>query len=81
MCCGSAGSYSLLQPEIAGRLRARKLENIAKVRPEIIVTSNIGCLLHLSGPDVPPMVHLAELLDWADGDGPLEFLERRSAAR
>jgi len=67
LCCGSAGSYSLLQPEIAGRLRARKLGHIASVKPDAIATANIGCLNHLSGPDAPPIVHLAELIDWAEG--------------
>jgi glycolate oxidase iron-sulfur subunit len=67
LCCGSAGSYSILQPDIANALRARKLENIRSVYPDVIATSNIGCLQHLSGPDAPPVVHLAELLDWAEG--------------
>ena len=67
LCCGSAGSYSILQPEIAGQLRARKLENIAPLQADAIATSNIGCLDHLSGSDAPPVVHLAELLDWAEG--------------
>lgn len=67
LCCGSAGSYSLLQPEIAQALRSRKLANIETVRPDAVATSNIGCLQHLSGPDAPPVVHIAELLDWAEG--------------
>jgi glycolate oxidase iron-sulfur subunit len=67
LCCGSAGSYSLLQPEIAQALRARKLANIETVRPYVVATSNIGCLQHLSGPDAPPIVHIAELIDWAEG--------------
>ena len=70
LCCGSAGSYSLLQPEIAGQLRARKLANAARVRPDVIVSGNIGCLDHLAGPDAPPMLHLAELIDWSEG-GPV----------
>ena len=67
LCCGSAGTYSILQPEIAGALRARKLANIAALKPDIIATANIGCLYHLAGPDAPPIIHLAELIDWADG--------------
>ena len=67
LCCGSAGSYSLLQPEIASRLRARKLANIGSVMPDAIATANIGCLNHLRGSDAPPVVHLAELIDWAEG--------------
>jgi len=70
LCCGSAGSYSILQPEISGQLRARKLGNIASLDADLIATSNIGCLNHLSGSDAPPVVHLAELLDWAEG-GPM----------
>jgi glycolate oxidase iron-sulfur subunit len=70
LCCGSAGSYSILQPEIATALRQRKLENIRNLKPDVIATSNIGCLQHLSGPDAPPVVHIAELLDWAEG-GPV----------
>jgi glycolate dehydrogenase iron-sulfur subunit len=67
LCCGSAGSYSLLQPEIAQALRSRKLANIETVRSDVVATSNIGCLQHLSGPDAPPIVHIAELIDWAEG--------------
>jgi glycolate oxidase iron-sulfur subunit len=67
LCCGSAGSYSLLQPEIAGALRDRKLANIASTAPDIVATGNIGCLVHLVGPNAPPIVHYAELLDWVEG--------------
>ncbi|HEX3675403.1 MAG TPA: heterodisulfide reductase-related iron-sulfur binding cluster, partial [Rhizomicrobium sp.] len=67
LCCGSAGSYSLLQPEIAGALRSRKLANTRAIAPGVIATANIGCLIHLSGEDAPPIVHLAELIDWAEG--------------
>jgi glycolate oxidase iron-sulfur subunit len=67
LCCGSAGSYSLLQPQIAGQLRARKLANVNILKPDAIATANIGCLNHLSGPDAPPVLHLAELIDWAEG--------------
>ncbi|HTQ14459.1 MAG TPA: glycolate oxidase subunit GlcF [Rhizomicrobium sp.] len=66
-CCGSAGSYSLLQPGIATALRARKLANAAATAPAAIATANIGCLIHLRGPDAPPVVHLAELIDWSEG--------------
>ncbi|MGZ5924268.1 MAG: glycolate oxidase subunit GlcF [Rhizomicrobium sp.] len=77
LCCGSAGSYSILQPEISGRLRARKLGNIAQLNADVIATSNIGCLNHLAGSDAPPVVHLAELLDWAEGGPePLALAQR-----
>jgi glycolate oxidase iron-sulfur subunit len=78
LCCGSAGSYSLLQPEIAGALRARKLANIETVAPDMVATSNIGCLQHLSGPDAPPVVHIAELIDWAEGGPEPRALAGRS---
>jgi len=67
LCCGSAGSYSLLQPEIAGTLRGRKLAAIAELGADAVASANIGCLTHLSGPDAPPIVHPAELIDWAEG--------------
>ena len=77
LCCGSAGSYSILQPEISGRLRARKLGSIATLNADVIATSNIGCLNHLAGSDAPPVVHLAELLDWAEGGPePMALCER-----
>jgi glycolate oxidase iron-sulfur subunit len=66
ICCGSAGTYNLLQPELAGQLRARKLANIARVRPDVIATGNIGCIVQL-GDGVAPVVHTVELLDWATG--------------
>jgi glycolate oxidase iron-sulfur subunit len=70
LCCGSAGTYNLLQPEIAGKLRQRKLANIAQTRPDIVATGNVGCITQLApGCDVP-VVHTVELLDWATG-GPL----------
>jgi len=77
LCCGSAGSYSILQPEIAGQLRERKLANIAALKPDVIATANIGCLHHLTGQDAPPVVHLAELIDWAEGGATPAFLESR----
>jgi glycolate oxidase iron-sulfur subunit len=67
LCCGSAGAYNILQPEIASQLRARKLGHIASVKPDCIATGNIGCLNQLSGDDAPPVVHTIELIDWAYG--------------
>jgi glycolate oxidase iron-sulfur subunit len=70
LCCGSAGTYNLLQPEIAGRLKARKIAAIEKTQPQVIATGNIGCLTQIaSGTDIP-VVHTVELLDWAMG-GPM----------
>ena len=65
LCCGSAGTYNILQPEIAKRLRARKLGNIAQTAPDVIAAGNIGCITQLSG-DVP-VVHTVQLLDWMTG--------------
>jgi glycolate oxidase iron-sulfur subunit len=67
MCCGSAGSYSVLQPEISDALRARKLEAIKSSGAKIIASGNVGCISQLSGHGAPPGVHIVELLDWADG--------------
>jgi len=70
LCCGSAGSYNILQPVIAADLRARKVDNIKSVRPDLVATGNIGCLTQLaSGMDIP-IAHTVELLDWAYG-GPM----------
>ncbi|MBN9559592.1 MAG: glycolate oxidase iron-sulfur subunit, partial [Alphaproteobacteria bacterium] len=66
ICCGSAGTYNLLQPEIAARLRERKLENLAATRPDLVAAGNIGCLTQLAGGGLP-MVHTVELLDWMAG--------------
>jgi glycolate oxidase iron-sulfur subunit len=66
ICCGSAGTYNLLQPEIAGRLRERKLGNLKATRPDLIAAGNIGCITQLSG-DAVPVVHTVELLDWMSG--------------
>lgn len=75
ICCGSAGVYNILQPEIAGRLRERKVDNVTATKPQVIATGNIGCMTQIGkgladrGLDVP-IVHTVELLDWATG-GPV----------
>lgn len=71
LCCGSAGTYSLLQPELAGRLKANKLQALEARRPDVIATANIGCMTHLqSGTDIP-LRHWIELLDEALDPQPL----------
>jgi glycolate oxidase iron-sulfur subunit len=70
LCCGSAGTYNLLQPDFANELRARKLANIAKTGAAIVSAGNIGCLQQLEGGLAQPIVHTVELLDWASG-GPM----------
>ncbi len=67
ICCGSAGTYNLLQPEIAVQLRDRKVRNIESVAPEVIATGNIGCITQIASGTRIPIVHTAELLDWATG--------------
>jgi glycolate oxidase iron-sulfur subunit len=69
LCCGSAGTYSLLQPAISGELRRRKLDALERGRPDCIATANIGCLSHLQGEAAVPVRHWIEVLD--------EALERR----
>ncbi len=66
ICCGSAGTYNMLQPEIAERLRARKLDHLHAVHPDLIAAGNIGCLTQLAGGGIPT-VHTVELLDWMAG--------------
>ena len=67
LCCGSAGLYNILQPRIASALRSRKLEAIKHTGADIIASGNIGCMTQLAGSDTGPVVHNAELLDWAYG--------------
>lgn len=72
LCCGSAGSYSILQRELAETLRARKLETLLAGKPQVIATANIGCLIHLQAASPVPVRHWIELLDesFPDGDKP-----------
>lgn len=63
LCCGSAGTYSLLQPELAGQLRERKLSNLQARGPELIATANIGCQSHLAAASGVPVVHWIRLLE------------------
>jgi glycolate oxidase iron-sulfur subunit len=67
LCCGSAGTYNLLQPEIARKLRDRKVANIAATSPDLIASGNIGCLTQIASGTKAPVVHTVELLDWATG--------------
>jgi len=63
LCCGSAGTYSILQPELSSRLRERKLENLQRAEPEMILSSNIGCLAHLESAAGVPVRHWIEWVD------------------
>jgi glycolate oxidase iron-sulfur subunit len=75
ICCGSAGTYNLLQPEIAGQLRDRKVANIERTNPDLIATGNIGCMTQIGKGTAIPIVHTVELLDWATGGPVPEALE------
>ena len=67
ICCGSAGTYNIMQPEIAGELRERKAANIRSARPDLVAAGNIGCITHLADGMEFPIAHTVELLDWAYG--------------
>ena len=67
LCCGSAGTYNLLQPELAAALGARKADRLAATGAQVIATGNIGCLVQMTGAAGIPVVHTVELLDWATG--------------
>jgi glycolate oxidase iron-sulfur subunit len=67
LCCGSAGTYNLLQPKISAELKARKVRNIEATRPQLIAAGNIGCMMQIGSATGIPVVHTVELLDWATG--------------
>jgi glycolate oxidase iron-sulfur subunit len=67
LCCGSAGTYNLLQPALAGRLRDRKVANIERVGADVIAAGNIGCIAQIAAGTAIPVVHPVELVDWATG--------------
>jgi glycolate oxidase iron-sulfur subunit len=70
LCCGSAGTYNILQPDLAGQLRDRKIGNIEKTAPDVIAAGNIGCITQIASGTGIPVVHPVELIDWATG-GPV----------
>ena len=67
LCCGSAGTYNLMQPVISAQLKDRKIATLEEKKPEVIVAGNIGCMMQIGGGTDVPVVHTAELLDWATG--------------
>ncbi|GLS88745.1 glycolate oxidase iron-sulfur subunit [Cypionkella aquatica] len=67
LCCGSAGTYNLLQPEISQQLRALKVQTLQAKNPDIIAAGNIGCMMQIGAATAIPIVHTVELLDWATG--------------
>ena len=70
LCCGSAGTYNLMQPEISAKLKARKVRTLEARNPDVIAAGNIGCMMQIGSAIGVPVVHTVELLDWATG-GPL----------
>jgi glycolate oxidase iron-sulfur subunit len=81
LCCGSAGTYNILQPELARRLRERKVGHIEKLRPDVIAAGNIGCITQIAAGTAIPVVHTVELIDWATGGPAPEVLtEKRVSA-
>jgi len=70
LCCGSAGTYNLMQPEISVQLKERKLAHLAATEPDVIASGNIGCMMQLGSGAAVPVVHTIELLDWATGGPP-----------
>ncbi len=80
LCCGSAGTYNMLQSEIAERLRDRKVGHLEALAPDVIASGNIGCLTQIGSGTRIPTVHTVELLDWATGGPPPAALAHRSAA-
>lgn len=67
LCCGSAGTYNLMQPELASQLGARKVATLEALTPEVIAAGNIGCMMQIGDGTKLPVVHTVELLDWATG--------------
>jgi glycolate oxidase iron-sulfur subunit len=67
LCCGSAGTYNILQPDIARRLRERKVRTIERLRPDVIAAGNLGCIMQIAAGTELPAVHTVELIDWATG--------------
>jgi glycolate oxidase iron-sulfur subunit len=78
LCCGSAGTYNILQPALAEQLRDRKVANIERLEPDVIAAGNIGCLTQISAGTGIPVVHTVELIDWATG-GPVPEVLRVKA--
>ena len=67
LCCGSAGTYNLMQPEISKQLKERKVQTLDALTPDVISAGNIGCMMQIGSAIGVPVVHTAELLDWATG--------------
>jgi glycolate oxidase iron-sulfur subunit len=75
ICCGSAGTYNLLQPDLSARLKDRKVRNIQSVKPDLVAAGNIGCIAQIASGMNIPVLHTVQLLDWATGGPKPESLE------
>ncbi len=76
MCCGSAGTYNMLQAEIADKLLKEKVMNIEKIKPDIISTGNIGCITQIANGIKIPILHTVEIIDWYTGGPQPEILKK-----
>jgi glycolate oxidase iron-sulfur subunit len=81
LCCGSAGTYNILQPDIAGPLGDRKTASLEKLHPDAIAAGNIGCIMQISARTDIPVVHIVELLDWATGGPKPVEMENKVVSR
>ena len=81
LCCGSAGTYNLMQPEISSQLKTRKVANLEALQPDIIAAGNIGCMMQIGSGTAVPVVHSVELLDWATGGPQPAALQEGYASR
>ena len=75
ICCGSAGTYNLLQSDIANKLLKNKILNIEKIKPQIILTGNIGCITQIAKATNIPILHTIEIIDWYTGGPKPEVLK------
>ena len=78
LCCGSAGTYNILQPAIARQLGDLKTRALADLAPDVIATGNIGCMVQIGTRTPTPVVHVVELLDWASGGPEPEGMQGRA---
>jgi glycolate oxidase iron-sulfur subunit len=76
LCCGSAGTYNILQPEISAELRQRKVTSLMARKPDVIAAGNLGCMIQIGQEAGVPVVHTVSLLDWATG-GPVPLALRQ----
>ena len=75
LCCGSAGTYNLLQSDIANKLLKNKISNIEKIKPKFISTGNIGCITQIANGTKIPILHTVEIIDWYTGGPKPEVLK------